>query len=454
MNSAEMTIFDIPGSVRSILFSQWVDAQSLVALDSACCNRTLRPTLYHAVTLPPDWAPDIETSNTKAFMKWAVSRGVKMRNVCLRGDVSDLALVSSFLKLTGACLQDLAFEGSIANFSPLCGLASQLCSRLLVLGLYKVPHIKDGCVQQLLTSCAPTLQELYLENVVIAGSCAVNCELPRLRLLLLHEARLGVKWLNSLVQRSRNLLSFHFKSSREDRPSCPPALAACTHLRNLAYYDVTETDLLVLLAVLKSCIRIEHLELKGRGYAIEQLPKEICQHCVNLQALALHSNYGVVTIIEARLGNLKHLSMDHIYCDNDMPLLTLAQHCRGLRSLALRGLSGDFTEGALVTLLSSLPALEELDLHHCERVSDSALAAVGTHCPHLRQLCMRDCGGYSVDGILAVAQRCRALKEVDHSNHTKSGLWEVICPGIVFSQYDPESRYWSTSLSMFRNCKE
>jgi hypothetical protein len=393
-----------------------------------------------------------------------------MRKACLLGDVNDFSLVSSFLKSSGANLHDLSIEECAVNVSPLCCIASLLCSHLLILELSHVSPITDGSFEQLLSSCAPTLEELHLENVVI-GFCAVTCKLLKLRLLLLSEANVGAEGLSSLLQNSPNMLTFFYDNTSASRQFCPSALAACTKLRNIVYTGTSESDASVLCTVLRCCRRIAFLDVDGSDRAMERLLPAVASHCRNLRALSLHGLGGFtsadIATIEARLNKLEHLSIHNLRCENDLPLLTLAKHCRGLRSLALRGLSGTYTDGALVTLLSSLPALEELDLKECGDLSDAAMAAIGDHCPHLWQLCMRGCAGFTVTGMLSIVRGCTTLKKVHYTDdehdehevpvifaHFARELWKLLRPGIVFLQSDNPNQFWLAPLTMLSSCRD
>jgi hypothetical protein len=470
MESAGITVFDLPDNVRGLVFSRWLDPRSLLTLDSACGNKSLRSMLYNEIILPMEWI-SYQGIMAELFVKWAVRRGVRMRQVRLHGDLTDFALASSFLRTTGACLEDLAVEHCKASISPLCCFASMLCPRLRILELAdNVLPLGDGSFQQLLLSCAATLEELHLENTTVV-SCTINCTLPKLRLLLLWEKSLNAENFNSLLEKCPNLLTLLYNDTTESHIACPPALATCKKLRNLVYCGIKEGEVTTVRGVLQACPKLEHVELKGSDAAIEQLLPAISDFCVNMRTLSLESETGftsaAISAIEPRLSGLRHLRIDMLRCEDDQPLLTLAQHCNGLLTLSLRELHGSFSDAALVTLLSSLPALEELDVTAVDELSDEALTALSTHSPHLRQLILTDAAGYSHAGMLALVRGCTALKKVyytDDEDGEAGGdivfaqfsreLWRMLRPGITFAETDSEIDVWVNALKKFSECTE
>ena len=96
-------------------------------------------------------------------------------------------------------------------------------------------------------------------------------------------------------------------------------------------------------------------------------------------------------------------------CDRvtDTGLRHLVSHCYKLRYLNTRGCS-PVTDASLLSLASSCTRLRSLDLGKCD-VTDNGLRHLVQRLPGLRKLSVRGCQFVGDSGVLAVSRGCRDL---------------------------------------------
>ena len=96
-------------------------------------------------------------------------------------------------------------------------------------------------------------------------------------------------------------------------------------------------------------------------------------------------------------------------CDRvtDTGLRHLVSHCYKLRYLNTRGCT-HITDASLLSLASSCTRLRSLDLGKCD-VTDNGLRHLAHRLPGLRKLSVRGCQLVGDPGVLAVSRGCRDL---------------------------------------------
>jgi hypothetical protein len=144
---------------------------------------------------------------------------------------------------------------------------------------------------------------------------------------------------------------------------------------------------------------------------------------------------------------MRHLSLYECWFQSDAPLLALAPYCGNLRSLELEHLGHAISQEALVTLVSQLKKIVELNLHDTE-LDDKVLEAIAAHCPALEVLHLYQAEGCTEDGILAVAKGCVALKRLYLSfvdevvTSAAAELWQALRSGLQVVFDTDESEFW------------
>ena len=96
-------------------------------------------------------------------------------------------------------------------------------------------------------------------------------------------------------------------------------------------------------------------------------------------------------------------------CDrvSDTGLRHLVSHCYKLRYLNTRGCA-PVTDATLLSLSNSCTRLRSLDMGKCD-VTDNGLRHLATQLPLLRKLSVRGCQLVGDTGVMAVARGCRDL---------------------------------------------
>jgi hypothetical protein len=220
------------------------------------------------------------------------------------------------------------------------------------------------------------------------------------------------------IRRCPNLMRFN-GINESKQCSFLRALTAHCPLLEVLHLQIGVTDAVELTALLHACPRLHTIALRSRyGTKIEDIAA-IAEHCPNLRSFLLKElSDDMIAAIIPRLPQMEHLALVSGCSDTVLPIHLLPGRCGNLRSLTLSSVA-DISEPAFITLLGTVPLLEELDLNTLAQpcLSDNILRALAKGCPHLRRL---HCFGrdpndrdLTVEGFSALLQGCRALEGLD-----------------------------------------
>lgn len=92
---------------------------------------------------------------------------------------------------------------------------------------------------------------------------------------------------------------------------------------------------------------------------------------------------------------------------SDTGLRHLVSHCYKLRYLNTRACA-PVTDSTILSLTSSCSRIRSLDLGKCD-ITDNGLRHLARQCPQLRKLSVRGCELVGDPGVLAVSRGCREL---------------------------------------------
>jgi hypothetical protein len=388
-------------------------------------------------------------------MKWFMSRGTKRKRVYVNGALlEDTGMVRPFLRSIGTHLERLrCVQFNPVQLRPFESLFSRLRS-LTIRDVGTVLGAKD--VEELLSCCAGTLQKLKLEYCIM-GPFTAELPFPDLHDVYLRDSPMYLETLHKLIVSSPSLRSFYCDAVEEGN-TCLELLAThCPLLKVLGFDNSGSAQSLI--RVLEACPLIEVVELpreESNHHVLAAL-----QHCARLKAFCAHG--GAVTTsadcraaLQARLLDLRHLSLKDCEYESDAPILALAPHCSNLRTLELQYLGEEVSQEALVELVRHLPCVEELNLHDA-RHSDPVMKAIATHCRHLRVFHLRFAVGYTEDGVMAVAEACTQLQQLvvlpDNSVLTSSALQflRALRPGLRVVHNTLDSVFWTSLWDVDRD---
>jgi F-box/leucine-rich repeat protein 2/20 len=108
---------------------------------------------------------------------------------------------------------------------------------------------------------------------------------------------------------------------------------------------------------------------------------------------------------------------------SELGLLSVAEECPTLQELELHNCNDDVLRGiAACTNLQVLRLVGNVDAFYSSVVSDIGLTILAQGCKRLVKLELRGCEG-SFDGIKAIGQCCLMLEELTISDHRMDGGW-------------------------------
>jgi hypothetical protein len=438
-------VFDLPSPLITELLSGWLGLATLIKLDSAVCNRACRATFVEILRgnefcFSVDQPLRLIKSKE---MEWFISRGTKRNQVHVDEKLLKSAgTVRPFLRGTSAHLERLrCIQLNLAQLRPFDFMFSKLHS----LTLCDVGTLLGGKdVEALLSCCAHTLQQLKLESSYV-GSASCGLPFPDLLELCLVDSKICQAILHKLIVSSPRLRSFCCDAIEEEHgDACLEALAGhCPLLQVLAFDNSGSSETLIRL--FKACPLIEVVELPcDDSYPHILAALENCQRlrafCAVGDVMEYFEEY--IPALQARLPDLRHLSLFDCNFHSDTSILALAPYCGNLRTL-------EVSQAALINLVHNLRSVTELNLHDAWH-GEEVMKEIGAQCKNMRVLHLCRARGYTADGILAVAQGCAALKTlwvvpVDKVlTSTVRRFWQLLRPGLQVS-YDLEDAcvFWT-----------
>jgi hypothetical protein len=446
------------------VLGRWLTVKDLSALDAAECNRLTRG-LYHDILKSESLVIGNSLTRykiTPSFMQWIADRMIKLARAIINrqslSDPIDPSLIASFLKATGKTLLDLAiFDSRVDILAPVCCIAIVACTQLNILELWRCKHSSTSTTRRLIAHLAPTLERLVLGDSEGVSSLPENRAMDKLQYLSIMRVKQNDANICAFTARCRNLLYFH-NDNMSNKDDCLYVLAqSCPSLMSLHYGNAAPGSIAGLEAVLLACKELRTIHFTGHSGFTNTHVASIVKHCKKLRALRLEMcvngiNEECMAILAPRLAEIRNLALVRCHFTTDAPLHMIAQHCRELRSLSLVNLMAlglrPITEGTLVTLLSSLPFLEELDLSYAVDVSDTVLGTVARKCPSLHTLALLHTQGFREDGILALAAGCRNLEKLYISGEDKRfselslKMWRLLRPNLKMESFGSYQKRW------------
>jgi hypothetical protein len=179
-----------------------------------------------------------------------------------------------------------------------------------------------------------------------------------------------------------------------------------------------------LVSVLQVCRALRILDLTIDARLTQEQAIALAEHCYCLTALKVSTIHeDTLALMLPSLGSLQHLMVGSIAVTSPAPL-SLAVHCRQLRSLSFTFSRTGRIENALVTLFQNLSFLEDLRLCVSEAgcLTDSVLLTLAAHCRDLRSLHVRgmsDISDFTEESVTALRLGCPLLSELQiyHRNY-------------------------------------
>jgi hypothetical protein len=449
-------LLDIPLSLVVDVLTKWLPLKDLGHLDSAQCCRSSRRTYLEILRSGSFVLPSLSKAHLAQTMQWVVQRNVKVESVKINSRSADVnpGLVASFFATVSPALRSLNVTNASDMLLPVCYAAIASGVRLKSLTVHSCNDVEDATVAILLSRTAPTLERLEIWNSNGISAFPTKCSMDKLQYLRLVQSTVDTANLCAFLASCRNLLYFyHDVVGGED--DCLHALAqSCPSLQSLHYGRASLNSTAGLDAVLQGCKDLHTIHFAvSRGISVYHI-NSVVQRCRRLTSFRLMPSpqfmaEECVADLTPRLRDLKHLSLVQLLCITDAAIQTLSQHCSGLRSLCLKSLvGGAHTDRALVTLFSSLPVVEEIDLSRVACLRNAVLVAIGKCCPRLHTLDLYEATGFTEEGISALAKGCPGLRCVNIAKKCPlvskgvRSMWQAFRPALRFRTDEVRATRW------------
>eukprot|EP00899_Mesostigma_viride_P008376 jgi/Mesvir1/1753/Mv11890-RA.1 len=262
--------------------------------------------------------------------------------------------------------------------------------------------------------------------------------------------------LMEVVNRCPRLTSLDISGCKLENTSIKAVARSCPGLVHLSFnacYLITDDSLISLGRCCRQLETLEaaHTEVTDSGVAVlvrncpllrrVALPRVtdasmglVAEHCPQLEWLDVpDERHGVTDVglklIAASCPRIHRVVIAHHVWEKsqitDASISALAEGCRGLRHLAVRG--AGVSDASVVAVASNCTGLEYLDVSGCKNVTDASVDQLAVMCPRLRHLAVRKCDRVSDASICRILAECKELKELDvnDSGVTDVGIREV-----------------------------
>jgi Leucine Rich repeat len=301
---------------------------------------------------------------------------------------------------------------------------------------------------------APSLQSLSLVHSNDVASMLTDSSLlllmrqwPILKHLYLHlegtyDDSLSDMSLTALPECCPLLESLCLSNMRLASTNTIAAIARACHrtLRRLELFCMTYHDAVTLI-ISKTTNVLEQLSMTDDGQLSHAAILGAVQHCSRLVSLSIwgpptSSPYQIHAFILANISivtdaliqdlvmvcpcmstTLEMLSLEGCYRITNEGIDWL-NACTLLRKLNISGLF-QVTGSQIKHLVKHLVHLQELDISHCQHISDAVLDSISVYCPRLERLVLFDCPRVTDVAVIHLWRACKALKTVDIKGRTR-----------------------------------
>lgn len=268
-----------------------------------------------------------------------------------------------------------------------------------------------------------------------------------------------------------------------DAHSMASTIRACTDLRVLHIHDCFGPADAALAEVASCCTQLEELSIR-RVDISDSTMCEVARGCTNLEVLCIDSCTNVssdsITEVANMCKKLRHVTVANTR-NVSRGLVNLVYLCTNLETIAFTNVSPSITSlltsvrggtqltsiniarnpmttGDVVTSLARAhPALRNLDVSLCTRVTDASIIEVARCCAALESLRVAQCSTLTDASICEIARKCTRIKTIDLSvctNITDSAVIAIAhnCPRLECIKLDYCTRITNASILEISRC--
>jgi hypothetical protein len=397
MLPSNQSLLNLPFTLLAEVLTEWLELQSLLKLDNACCSAGSRKTYLELVGGSEFCLREVPAALVLSSegMQWFIARYVKLKRVVIDGPAGiDLVLVTTFLDKCGRRVEKVRIvryaRAEISVRSAIIDQLSNTSRFIRVLTIEDCGLLPSESLGALLSACSQSLQRLELTRCSLVTVLPTG-QLPDLRILHLSNCPLGLSNARRLIKASPSLRSFMFSDPKESAEHLLDTLAAHCPLLQVLSYEISLQDPSSLVQLLRACMNMEVVvfalhSVEAKPCVIEGHVAAVMNHCKRLKALSLRTVYtGSIMVLAEQAKMLRHISLFNARFESDPFVLALAENCSNLISLELSSVHNNISQTALVALFSRLSSVVELNLFD-SCLSDDVLLAIAAHCPLLEVL--------------------------------------------------------------------
>ena len=310
----------IPPHLATVVICNWLSLATIVQLDSAYCNRKLRPDLLNFLRSIEFIHSHYTGLEDPSMLMWLVLRQAHVQSVVVDFR-RDVLIADDYLKFGGNCVQRMELRNSLARDLM---VVSMHCKNLRFL-VHKNSHFNDSFLLSLRNNSM--LLELRLDQIQYHPPWEPKCylSLPQLRVFSMRNSRCTEKLLAKLVGSS-------------------------THLRVFDAYHTAGVTSKVLLWIAQRCSLLATLGL-GHIHIEDETVSLLCTHC----------------------PKILHLDLSYNQLLTDIGMQQVSEQLRSLESINLEGCAR-LTEQTFVHLLQCKNSLQRLHIDAPYRSDSSILA--------------------------------------------------------------------------------
>ncbi|XP_043713206.1 F-box protein At1g47056-like [Telopea speciosissima] len=302
-------------------------------------------------------------------------------------------------------------------------------------------HVSDGALVLISLHCR-NLTSLNLHscrNLTDVGMTAVAVNCKELKKLYCNSCKFGAKGVNAVLDHSSSLAELSIVSLgglTDGSTATPIGLGvAANSLKKISIKKLKNGQCFGPLIIGSKNLRI--LKISRCDGEWDQVLKAMVEQVTGLIEVHLKAyrftDVGLAAI--STCSNLKILDLVSTYECTNVGLVSIAEHCKLLRKLQIRG--GDIGDEGLTAIAKGCPNLEELVLCCVNLITCLSLGLLGSNCKILERLAL--CWNYELRDaeISCIAAQCIALQylTIKHcpsvTNHGMEALSCKGCPNLV-----------------------
>jgi hypothetical protein len=438
-------LLGVPQNILSTVLGDWCGLHDLARLDSAVCNHDYRPQLLALIRFST-FILSTTTSVTgdeakRLLLEWLTKRALKREYFMIRYDV-ECSLIMEFAESTGGehvrtlNLSDMK-EETAGTFSAVFSH----CKNIANIDLDNLEHWTGLSV--LKGDAADALRNL---SVVRCGTKSTryfdrNCFTNLQSLHLVGEY--SATTVKSLLQACPNLTDLRLKDTHIEDTGLQTMPNRTLRLETLMLYVCSKITDAAVAFLSPRCSALRTLGVESCKHVTSAALEEFLAQCSQLECLKLSECRvdRLSTVVSNFSGSLVHLSLSRMQSFGDGALQAVAETCRNLQGLELSACEA-ITANGLVSTVSALSCLRELQIAYTGAVTDAVLTAIAKHLPELTYLSLYKSNGFTECGALKVVLSLRRLNWfVVHPNHAiftrlVLDMWQHLQPGLEISDVD------------------